>query len=113
MTEGVTPEAPRALTAEPGGKSVRFIVRVQPGARRAGAAGGWNGLLKLAVAAPPEDGRANAAAAELLAELFALRPSSVELLRGHSARTKVFRLVLAPAAAAARLAELLASAKPR
>lgn len=95
------------LSAEGGG--VLLEVRVQPAARRSAARGSWNGLLKLAVAAPPEDGRANRAAAELLAELFALRPSAVELVRGHSSRSKVFRLALPLAAARARLAELLAA----
>jgi uncharacterized protein YggU (UPF0235/DUF167 family) len=60
------------------------------------------------VQAPPADGRANAAAAALLARLFGLRPSSVALVRGHSARSKVFRLECAPAAARAVLANLLA-----
>ncbi len=91
------------------GHSVRLAVRVQPGARRAGAKGLWNGALKLSVTAPPEDGRANAAAAELLGQLFGLRPSAVELVSGHSSRSKVFRLALTPAAARARLAELLSA----
>lgn len=99
--------APEALTAEPGGVAVRLAVRVQPGARRSGVAGLHAGALKLAVTAQPEDGRANVAAIELLAELFGLRPSSVTLLRGHSSRSKVFRLALAPDTARARLAELL------
>jgi len=95
------------LTAAPDGRSVLLSVRVQPGARREGAAGEWNGLLKLAVAAPPSDGRANEAATRLLAELFGLAPSSVTLVRGHSARTKLFRLALRVATARARLDELL------
>jgi len=99
--------AARGLRAEPGGRSVLLSVRVQPGARRSGAAGLFDGQLKLAVAAPPEGGRANEAAAALLGELFGLRPSSVELVRGHSSRSKVFRLALAPAAAEARLDALL------
>ena len=99
--------APDGLSEDVPGRSVLLSVRVQPGARRAGAMGRWNGLLKLAVAAPPEDGRANEAALALLAELFGLRPSAVALVRGHSARTKVFRLALSPAAARARLAALL------
>jgi len=102
----VTP--PEALQPEADGKAVRLTVRVQPGARRAAPAGSWNGLLKLAVTAPPEGGRANAAVLALAAELFGLRPSAVTLVRGHSARTKVLRLALAPAAARARLTELLA-----
>jgi hypothetical protein len=97
-----------ALSEERSGR-VLLQVRLQPGARRAGVLGEWNGLLKLAVSAPPEDGRANRAAAELLAELFGLRPSAVTLVRGHSSRTKVFRLALALAPARARLAALLAA----
>lgn len=101
--------SPAGLSAEAGGRAVLLTVRVQPGARRNASAGAWNGLLKLCVSAPPEDGRANAAAAALLAELFGLRAAGVELVRGQTSRSKVFRLALAPGAARARLAELLAS----
>jgi uncharacterized protein (TIGR00251 family) len=104
--------AESALTPEPGGATVRLAVRVQPGARRPGLAGLHGGALKLAVNAPPADGRANAAAAELLAELFGLRPSSVTLVRGHSSRSKVFRLALSLEAARARLAALLEPPDP-
>jgi hypothetical protein len=103
----VTGEHGLASTAE--GRAVLLEVRVQPGARRPRCAGSWNGRLKLAVAAPPEEGRANAAAAALLAELFGLRASGVELVRGHASRSKLFRLALAPAPARARLEELLAA----
>ncbi len=101
-----TPGDAGGLSAESSG-SVLLEVRVQPGARRSGVKGNWNGSLRLAVAAPPEDGRANAAAAALVAELFGLRSSSVALVRGHSSRSKVFRLGLALAPARARLTELL------
>lgn len=97
------------LTSAVDGRAVLLEVRVQPGARRTRCAGSWNGRIKLAVSAPPEDGRANAAAAELLAELFGLRVSGVELVRGHASRSKLFRLALVPGAARARLEELLAS----
>lgn len=106
----MTGERESGLSGEPGGNSVLLSVRVQPGARRARLAGTWNGLLKLAVSAPPEDGRANEAAAALLAELFGLRPSAVTLVRGPASRSKVFRLALAPAVARARLTELVAAA---
>jgi uncharacterized protein (TIGR00251 family) len=41
-------------------------VRAQPGARRAGVQGEQAGALKIAVTAPPEDGRANQALVEVL-----------------------------------------------
>lgn len=76
------------------GTSCELDVRAQPGAKRTAFAGEWNGLPKFAVAAPPEDGKANAALTELLAKSLGLRPAQVELVRGATARIKVFRLAL-------------------
>jgi uncharacterized protein YggU (UPF0235/DUF167 family) len=86
---------------------VLLTVRVQPGAHRSGPAGSWNGLPRLAVRAAPHEGQANEAVRRLVAELFGLAPSSVDLVRGHSSRTKVLRLSLTLAEAGARLAPLL------
>ena len=47
-------------------------VRAQPGARRAGVQGEQAGALKVAVMAPPREGRANQALAETLRELLGL-----------------------------------------
>ena len=96
------------LTVADGGRAALLPVRVQPGARRRGPAGVWNGHLKLAVTVPPEKGRANAAVVALAAELFGLRASAVELVRGHSARQKTVRLARAPETVQRRLDELLA-----
>jgi uncharacterized protein YggU (UPF0235/DUF167 family) len=48
--------------------------------------------VKLRVAAPPVDDRANAAVRELLAELFEIAPSEVALVSGGKSRVKRFRL---------------------
>ena len=81
-------------------------VRAQPGARRAGIQGEQNGALKVAVTAPPEDGRANQALAEVLREALGLRRSQVELIAGHTSRDKRFLLRGVTAAElAARLGE--------
>src|SRR5213592_2060165 len=83
-------------------------VRAQPGARRAGVQGERNGALKIAVTAPPEDGRANAALVEVLREALGLKRSQVELLSGQTARDKRFLIRgLARGELEARLAELL------
>lgn len=92
-----------------GDRAALLPVRAQPGARRSGVAGVWNGHLKLAVPVPPEGGRANAAILALVAELFGLRPSAVELVRGHSSRQKLVRLELAPDELRRRLASLLSA----
>ncbi len=65
-------------------------VRAQPGARKAGVLGEQNGALKVAVTAPPEDGRANQALIEALREVLGLKRSQVELIGGHTARDKRF-----------------------
>jgi uncharacterized protein (TIGR00251 family) len=65
-------------------------VRAQPGARKAGVLGEQNGALKVAVTAPPEDGRANQALVEALRELLALKRSQVELISGRTSRDKRF-----------------------
>lgn len=65
-------------------------VRAQPGARKAGVLGEQAGSLKVAVTAPPEDGRANKALLELLREMLGLKRSQVELLSGATSREKRF-----------------------
>ncbi|MDR3522426.1 MAG: DUF167 domain-containing protein [Acidocella sp.] len=78
-----------------------LAVKAQPGARRtavgavieAAASPGWPpGRLKVAVSAPPEDGRANEAIAAALAKHFGLKPASVTLETGGTSRDKKFRL---------------------
>jgi uncharacterized protein (TIGR00251 family) len=65
-------------------------VRAQPGARKPGVLGEQAGALKVAVTAPPQDGRANKALVESLAELLGIRRSQVELLAGATGRDKRF-----------------------
>jgi uncharacterized protein len=81
----------------------RLRVRAQPGARREGLRGTWNGRLRLSVSAPPEDGRANARLVQLLSRLLGLRRQQVELVAGERARDKEFRVELSCREARTRL----------
>jgi uncharacterized protein (TIGR00251 family) len=73
-----------------------------------GVLGVQGGALKLAVTAPPEDGRANAALTKLLRELLGLKRSQVELCSGATGRNKKFLIRgVARAQLAERLAEFL------
>jgi uncharacterized protein (TIGR00251 family) len=65
-------------------------VRAQPGARRAGVQGEQAGALKIAVIAPPEDGRANQALVEVLRKALGVKRSQVELISGQTSRDKRF-----------------------
>ena len=48
--------------------------------------------VKLRVAAPPVDDRANGAVGELLADLFGIKAADVALVSGEKSRVKRFRL---------------------
>jgi uncharacterized protein (TIGR00251 family) len=52
--------------------------------------GEQSGALKVAVTAPPEDGRANQALTELLRDWLGLKRSQVELAGGATNRNKQF-----------------------
>jgi uncharacterized protein (TIGR00251 family) len=75
---------------------VTLAVRAQPGAKKTAITGtygeGPSAQLKIAVHAPPLEGRANHALLAFLADFFALPRNRVELLSGESSRSKVFLL---------------------
>jgi uncharacterized protein (TIGR00251 family) len=75
-----------AITEHPEG--CLLPVRAQPGARKAGILGEQAGALKVAVTAPPEDGRANKALLEVLREALGLKRSQLELQSGQTSREK-------------------------
>jgi uncharacterized protein (TIGR00251 family) len=67
-------------------------IHVQPGAGRSAVVGRHGDALKVRVAAPPVEGRANEAARRLVAEALGVSESDVELISGQSSRTKRVRL---------------------
>jgi uncharacterized protein (TIGR00251 family) len=75
---------------------VTLAVRAQPGAKKTAITGvygeGATAQLKIAVHAPPIEGRANQALIAFLAETFDLPKNSVELVSGELSRSKVFLL---------------------
>jgi uncharacterized protein (TIGR00251 family) len=82
------------LRAVAGG--VTLAVRAQPGAKKTAIVGvygeGSAAQLKIAVQAPPIEGRANSALIAFLADRFDLPKSQVELVAGESSRSKLFML---------------------
>lgn len=69
----------------------QFACRVTPRARKTGIERD-GATIKVAVSAPPEDGRANAAVAEALAHALGVAKSRLTLLRGATSRDKLFQL---------------------
>ncbi|MFN4218515.1 MAG: DUF167 domain-containing protein [Candidatus Bipolaricaulia bacterium] len=73
-------------------QGVVLKIRVKPRARRTAIVGVRNDALLVEVTAPPEQNRANDAVIALLAGIFDLPKSKVEILSGHSFREKLVRL---------------------
>lgn len=67
-------------------------VKAQPGAPRNQIVGEYDGGLKIRLAAPPVDGRANAACLTFLAETLGLPKKAVELVKGETSTIKIFRI---------------------
>ena len=80
------------IPLEENAKGIAFAVKVQPRARRNAVTGSVGDALKLALTAPPVDGRANQALIEFLAELFEIPRASVTIASGETSRNKMVRI---------------------
>jgi uncharacterized protein (TIGR00251 family) len=80
------------LSAKDGG--VTFTVRVHPRASKSGVAGEVDGVLKIRLAAPPVEGRANEELIRLLAELFDAPRRRIAILSGQTSKNKVVSVSL-------------------
>lgn len=94
------------------GDGCRLSVRAQPGSRRSGVVGVWNGRLKIAVRAPAQDGRANEELVEVLAEALGVPRRAISIVRGERAQLKDVRIEASAEHVAARLRERLAPPAP-
>jgi uncharacterized protein (TIGR00251 family) len=72
---------------------VTFAVKVQPRARRNAVVGELGDALKIALTAPPVDGRANEACTNFFASLLKLPRASITIASGQSSRNKIIRVV--------------------
>lgn len=79
-----------SITITPHTEGAILAVRAQPGARKNAVVGEHGGALKVAVTAPPEDGRANAALVEVIRDWLGVKRSQVELAGGMTNRNKQF-----------------------
>jgi len=74
------------------GRTLTLALHVQPGAKRTGAAGLHGESLKVRLAAPPVEGKANEALIAWLAQEFGVPARQVRLLRGEKSREKVVEI---------------------
>jgi uncharacterized protein (TIGR00251 family) len=71
---------------------VTLTLHVQPGAKRSQVSGLHGDALKIRLAAPPIDGRANEALLRFLAGIFEVPQRNVELMQGGQSRHKTVRV---------------------
>ena len=69
-----------------------LAVRVTPRAARNGITIAEDGAIRVTVTAVPEDGRATAEVVKLLAKALGVAKTRLTLVRGATARDKLFRL---------------------
>ena len=79
-----------AIQNSPSGTT--FAVKVHPRAKKNAITGEVGDALKLALTAPPADGKANAACVEFFAKLLNLPRSSITIAAGQTSRNKVIRV---------------------
>jgi uncharacterized protein (TIGR00251 family) len=74
-------------------RGVILPVRAHAGSRKNGVLGEREGMLRVAVTAAPEKGKANRALIDVLSEALGVAKSSIELVAGETAVQKRFLIV--------------------
>ena len=83
---------------------ITLTLHIQPGAKKTEFAGLHGDALKIRLAAPPVDGKANEALLRFLADALSLPKSAVSLKSGQTSRRKVLEIQGATQEAIARFA---------
>ena len=96
-------DAKTVLWLRGGARTATLTVHVQPGARKTEIIGPHGDALKIRLAAPPVDGKANAALIEFIAERLSLPKSAVSLISGQTSRRKLLEIDSPPADTRQRL----------
>ena len=86
-----------------GDGKITLTLHIQPGAKKTEVAGLYGDALKIRLAAPPVDGKANAALIGFVAGRLDVAKSAVTLKSGQTSRRKVLEVSAAPADAELRL----------
>jgi len=86
-----------------GPDATTLTLHVQPGAKKTEIVGLHGDALKIRLAAPPVDGKANAALMAYIADRLGIAKSSIQLKSGQTSRRKVLEISVAPADCEARL----------
>jgi len=75
----------------------RLSVRVVPNASRSEVSGFRDGAWTIRLAAPPVEGKANAALIRFFADTLDLAPSEIDVLKGFSSKSKILDVPMSDA----------------
>ena len=92
-----------AVWLRQGDRQTTLTLHIQPGAKKTEVAGEHGDALKIRLAAPPVDGKANAALIAFVADRLGVAKSAVSLKSGQTSRRKVLEVTGAPADTKQRL----------
>jgi uncharacterized protein len=81
-----------AFTVRDTARGAQFALRVQPRASRNAFAGVMGDAIKLAITAPPVDGKANQAVVEYLSDVFRVPKSNIVIVSGETGRNKLIAI---------------------
>jgi uncharacterized protein (TIGR00251 family) len=98
--------APAWLKCDATAGTARIEIHLQPNARLTGVAGEHGQALKIRVAAPPTEQRANEMLRRFLAGNLQVAVGRIRILRGEKSRTKTVQIDHADAALLARIERL-------
>jgi len=87
------------------GQRQRLTLHIQPGAKKTEAVGEHGDALKIRLAAPPVEGKANQKLIAWLADFFAVPQRQVELKSGETSRRKIVEIRDSVVAAESLLSE--------
>ena len=81
-----------ATAFKPDAAGTVLALHIQPGAKRSAVCGMYGDAVKIAVKAPPVDGKANAALREFIADKLKVPTGAVQLVAGAAGRDKRLRI---------------------
>ena len=74
------------------GNDIKVKVKMVPGSSKNKIIGAYNNALKISIAAPPVEGKANKKCIAYLAKYFDVAKSKIEIISGQSGKNKLIKI---------------------
>lgn len=84
------------LSYDPAARRLTLMLHIQPGTRKSGIAGLHGDALKIRIAAPAVENKANGALVEFLGDALGVPKSAITIRRGATGRRKVVEVLGGP-----------------